>query len=287
MKLRRFFGLLRREFQEHPNLFVIAPLGLALLTGLVNLWLLLGFMEGDMDFLEDWLPNLAEWVVDLSVAQISLALFPFTLPFAALLGFCIIIYLGGTLYQDRRDLSVLFWQSMPVSNLAAVLSKIVTVVLIAPLSYMAVVLLLYLLGLGAFAYMEWNQSLEAAEMLKLLQAVLRSLALMYLTIVLSVLLLFPMVGWILLFSAFAKRTPLLWALGVFLLLGLLEDLLFGSQYLADWTATRAAQWDFVISSSTGFFSGLLTEDFLYEMGIGIAVGSILVTGAVLMRRYID
>lgn len=282
---KRFRGLLRREFLEHPNLFVTAPVGLMLLILLTNAWAAIS--AGNYVEISNLAGLFAEWLQGYSVAQLSLMMFPLGLPFALLLGLCIILYLSGTLYQDRRDLSVLFWHSMPVSNFTVVLSKIFTAIFIAPLAYMLVMLVVYLAGLGGFAYLELNQSIETDTLVLLLQAVLRSLGLMYLTMVLSVLLLFPLVGWILLFSAFAKRTPLLWALGMLILVFILEDLIFETQYLADWSRTRAASFDFVVSSATGALSGLLDREFLYDLGIGIAFGSILVIGAVLMRRFSD
>ena len=277
--LKRFIGLLRRELQEHPNLFVTVPAGFALL-------LLLGAalavrLGGNR--ITDFLAMAASLASGTEAGDLaSLMMWP-ALLFLILLGLCGILYLGGSLYHDRKDMSVLFWQSMPVSNLMTVLSKIVTLALVAPLCYMLIVLGLYLTGLAVFAFSDLSQTVEPAGLARLLGAALVSLWLTYLSAILAMLWMFPAIGWILLFSAFATRTPLLWALGVFLFVSLMEGLVFKTQFLANWGESRAAPWKFIVSSTGEFPAHLFT----YEMFIGVALGSVLVAGAVLMRRFVD
>src|SRR3546814_20822192 len=40
------------------------------------------------------------------------------------LGFVVFFYCLGALYDDRRDRSILFWKSLPVSDASTVLSKV-------------------------------------------------------------------------------------------------------------------------------------------------------------------
>src|SRR5690606_7712994 len=47
--------------------------------------------------------------------------------------FVLFFYLLGALYDDRRDRSVLFWKSLPISDTATVASKVITAMLVAPL----------------------------------------------------------------------------------------------------------------------------------------------------------
>src|SRR6202000_960981 len=46
-------------------------------------------------------------------------------------------YLLDCLYADRRDKSVLFWKSLPISDAATVLSKLAIAFLVIPLVYFA------------------------------------------------------------------------------------------------------------------------------------------------------
>jgi len=91
------------------------------------------------------------------------------------------------------------------------------------------------------------------------------------------------VGWLLLFSAFANRTPLIWAIGVLVLLLFLEGFIFDTQFLSNWIQTRSDPDNFIIVE----YGGLMDRLFSYDMFIGIVVGSILIAGAVYMRRFID
>ena len=47
----------------------------------------------------------------------------------------------GCIYDERKDRSVLFWKSMPVSDASTVLSKIIFVLWLAPLATVAAILL--------------------------------------------------------------------------------------------------------------------------------------------------
>ncbi|MGI9249978.1 MAG: hypothetical protein ACR2PR_02105 [Pseudohongiellaceae bacterium] len=274
LTFKRFTGLLRREVLEHPNLFIIVPAIVALIWLLLNILLM---RLGAGSFLQNTISNFLD---SMTITQIGPLLLPLALAFVVALVICNLSYLGDALYQDRKDMSMLFWQSMPVSNLATVFSKIVTITLLLPLGHLVMFVLVHLILLGWLVF-EPDSSMELAVVGKLSLAFLYSMLLLYLTIILNVLWVFPLVGWILLFSAFARRIPLFWSLGVYILISLIEDLLIGTQFLANWGASRRAFP--VVLSPEDFFNYLLNYDIL----IGVLLGSILVAGAVLMRRFVD
>ena len=205
------------------------------------------------------------------------------IPFLVVLYICAIIYLINSLYQDRKDLSVLFWQSMPVSNLKTVLSKVITVAAVAPLFYVAILFALYLLAVAWLTILGLTYDVQVAGLGYMFMASVVSLLLIYLSVFTTALWLLPTIGWLLLFSAFARKTPILRAVGVFILLGFLEDFLFGSQYLANWVESRSNPQQYVYFDFTDVFQRL----FSYDMLFGVLVGAILVGGAIFMRRFID
>lgn len=181
-------------------------------------------------------------------------------------------------------MSVLFWQSMPVSNFKTVLSKVVTVVIVAPLFYVAIIFGLYLIGMIWLTALGIANDIDLVGIGWMFLAALASLVLIYLSSFLASLWLFPTLGWLLLFSAFAKKTPLLWAIGVFFMVGILEDFIFGTQYLANWVESRATNpAQYLIFD----IQNVLSKLFNYDMFFGLALGSILVAGAIFMRRYTD
>ena len=57
-------------------------------------------------------------------------------PLLCILWLVVFFYLLGALYEERRDRSILFWKSMPVSDVMTVASKLVTALLVVPLVYL-------------------------------------------------------------------------------------------------------------------------------------------------------
>ena len=48
-------------------------------------------------------------------------------------GFVVFFYCLGALYDERKDRSVLFWKSLPMSDRETVLSKVASAIVVAPL----------------------------------------------------------------------------------------------------------------------------------------------------------
>jgi ABC-2 type transport system permease protein len=278
--LNQFLTLLKREVLEHRNLFVLAPAFLALLLLFAAFWISKQFPR---DQLASGVAYLAMLFDGLSPVDMAPVFMIGAIPFVFLLYTCAFVYLMNSLYQDRRDLSVLFWQSMPVSNLKTVLSKVVTIAAVAPFFYIAVLFEVYLIAMIWLTLLGIQFDIEIVGIGYMFLAAVVSLVFVYLSAIVTALWLFPSVGWLLLFSAFAKRTPFMWAAGVFILVGFLEDFLFGSQYLANWVESRANPNQYVIFS----FGDLVDRLFNYDMLFGIFVGAILIAGAVLMRCFTD
>ena len=278
--VNRFLALLYRELLEHRNLFIVAPMLLAVLLLLFAGWLSTAMSPLQVADAMEYLSLLFNGLSPSAIAPLWLV--P-GIPFMLLLYCCGLVYLLNALYQERRDTSVLFWQSMPVSDTATVLSKVVTLVVVAPACQTAALLVCYLLGVSGLVWLGWHYEVPVAGTGHLLLAALTGLALVYLSMLVSLLWLLPTAGWLLLFSAFARRTPLLWAGGVFVLLGLLEDFVFGSQYLANWVASRSHPDQYMIYQFADFPARL----FSYDMVFGMLLGAVLLTGAVVMRRFIE
>ncbi len=279
--LRQFYALLRREVLEHRNLFLGAPAVVAFLILLATIWAANQIPNDQLVLGLEYLAMLFDGLSPFDMASFFMIL---SIPFMLTLYVCCLVYLINTLYQDRKEMSVLFWQSMPVSNLNTVLSKVVTVVIVAPLFYVAVIFGLYLIAMIWLTVLGYSNDVDLAGLGWLFLAALASLLLIYASTFVATLWLLPTIGWILLFSAFARKTPLLWAGGVFILVGFLEDFAFGTQYLANWVESRAANLNQYLILD---FQNVLGRLFNYDMLFGVILGSILIAGAVYMRRFTD
>ena len=131
--MNRFLWLVRREVWEHKAIWVapsivIGCLLLLILTGNVHLGPFSGSGGADMF---DKVPRDTQLKL-LSIVYAGLALVVFMV-----MGIVAFFYSIDALYADRRDRSVLFWKSLPLSDLETVLSKFATAIVVIPLVALA------------------------------------------------------------------------------------------------------------------------------------------------------
>ncbi len=138
-----------------------------------------------------------------------------------LLAFVVFFYGLGCLYDDRKDRSVLFWKSLPVSDTQTVLSKLVSATVIAPAIAAAVglvSLVAHMLLFTAIVMIHGGNPMELlwgpANPLRVIGFVLASLP-VYAVWAL------PTVGWLMLCSAWARNKPFLWAVAIPVFSGIL------------------------------------------------------------------
>src|SRR5206468_3871621 len=122
-----------------------------------------------------------------------------------------IFYTIDTFYGERRDRSILFWKSLPVSDLTTVLSKFAIPIVVVPMVSFAITLLtqfcmlllssVILAGSGAGIATIWTGMLFHG-----------SSALFYHLLTIHGFWYAPLYAWLLLISAWAPRVPFLWAL---------------------------------------------------------------------------
>jgi ABC-2 type transport system permease protein len=130
-----------------------------------------------------------------------------------LLVFVVFSYCLGALYDERRDRSILFWKSLPVSDGMTVLSKLVTALCVAPLIAIALgvaaSLLLVLIACAALSANGVNLFGVVFGARDFYLAPLAVVALLPVYIVWAL----PTVGWLLLVSSWARTKPFMWAVG--------------------------------------------------------------------------
>ena len=142
-----------------------------------------------------------------------------------------IFYCLDALYGERRDRSVLFWKSMPVSDWTAVLSKMAVPLVVLPVITFAITIatqLIMLLTTSAFLSMK-GQSVAALWNLPWLQM---TSGLLYHLITVHSLYYAPIFGWLLLVSAWAKRLPFLWAFLPPAAIAVIEKIVFNTSHLS-------------------------------------------------------
>ena len=220
--MNTFTTLLKREFWEHKGGMFWAP---TIIGAIMSVFAIGSLVFGVFVAKEHRMVvngvqvNTVNEVLSRAEMQeaaraIGFSFLPTLLPFMAVLTFVVLFYSLGSLYDDRRDRSVLFWKSMPVSETSSVLAKLASILVITPTVSM-------LLGL-AFGVLFILFAMTAAAILggNLFGAVLGSSS--FYTTPLGLLAMLPVymvwalpsVAWFMAVSAWAKRAPFLWAVGV-------------------------------------------------------------------------
>jgi ABC-2 type transport system permease protein len=209
--------LLKREYWEHRGGFLWAPVWTC---GIMLVFTALGIITAEvlgrraniqMGFSLDRLTTSMD-ANDL--IQAGNAFDMVQLMFGAItcvvLFFVLFFYLLGALYDDRRDRSVLFWKSLPVSDSGTVLSKAVTAMLVAPALAFAVATLAYLVFLVLITLWSAMHGVNALPAIAASHPIGMFWRLL-LTIPVDALWALPTIGWLLFWSAFARSKPFLWA----------------------------------------------------------------------------
>jgi len=222
---------------------------------------------------------------------------PFALPHelsaALIMGIALVVgifYSLDALYGERRDRSILFWKSMPVSDLTTVLSKFAIPLLIIPvLSYAIAVVTQFimlllastvLVGSGANIAALWTQQSLFRSTLDLFYHMLTVHGLWYA----------PLYAWLFLVSAAAPRAPFVWAvLPPFVIWGV-EKIAFNTTYFLSLLKVRLMgppDPEMVMSKNADFMSTLIPHHFFDQPGLwaGLAVAAIFLAIAIRLRRY--
>lgn len=276
-----YVWLIRREFWENRAIWIIpAALGAALILAACT-----GTVES---------PILDAGAPDRTLA--GLAYLAFGTPFFVTLALYSYWYLLESLHADRKDRSVLFWKSLPISDTATVLSKVLVALLVIPLVYLAADDLTSLAAAGIVS-LRLNSAaagaLWRADLWLQLQAVW-----LYLILTTAVWYL-PVTGWLLVVSAWARRAVLLWSILPPLALMLAERLFLGTHVALDVIERRLigyAAAAFKEPRGAGFESSLAADHasawqmldpagFLANPGtwMGAAAGAALIATAIQLR----
>ena len=177
-------------------------------------------------------------------------------------------YLLDSLHADRRDRSVLFWRSLPVSDTQTVLAKysMVAVVLLGtwllalPVS-VAVVGLVKLSNAGALLQLDWTVGQWLHTQASLLGY-----------LVVALLWYAPLAAWMMAVSAWAGRAPFAWMIAPPVILMALESALLGSRRVAQLVGLRLTPPDPT--------AALLS----WQLWAGLVVAAGLIVLAIRLRR---
>lgn len=226
MNTTHFKWLVKREFWENKGGLFWAPV---VISALMTVFLMIGiggaiyaagdgaklFIDGEEAVR---FSQITAHISDEERAHVAAGItgtsFGVSVPLLMVMTFVVFFYCLGSLYDDRRDRSILFWKSLPVSDATTVWSKVFSALVTAPLISLIFAIALY------YAFSFILMTVAAAYKFNVFGIVLSTST--FYTAGLGLLSLLPLyalwalptVGWLMMVSAWAKRVPFVWAVGV-------------------------------------------------------------------------
>jgi ABC-2 type transport system permease protein len=203
-----------------------------------------------------------------------------------------VFYCLDALHGERRDRSILFWKSLPVSDLTTVLSKASIPLVVLPLLAFSITVATQWIMLLLSTAVLSASSLNVATLWTQLSFFQMSLGLFYHLLTVHVLWHAPIYAWLLLVSAWARRMAFLWAALPLLAIGVIEKIAFNTSHLAAILENRLSGGGVEAVTAPGSFpmdpmTHLTPGNFLFSPGlwIGLAVAAAFLAAAVRLRRY--
>jgi ABC-2 type transport system permease protein len=142
-----------------------------------------------------------------------------------------VFYCLDALHGERRDRSILFWKSLPVSDLTTVLSKAIIPLAVLPVVAFALTVCVQLIMLLMTSANLLMHGMSPATTWAHFPVVQNWIVLFYGLVVLA-LWHAPIYGWLLLVSGWARRATFLWAVLPFIAIQIFEKITFGTSYFA-------------------------------------------------------
>jgi ABC-2 type transport system permease protein len=277
---RPFYWSVRRELWETRSIYV-APMAAAVVF-------LFGFIINMLAMRR----QIGASLLDRAQQQDLLAT-RYELSAALIMGTALIVgvfYSLDALYGERRDRSILFWKSLPVSDPTTVLSKLTVPLLILPLLSFAISLATQFTMLLLSSVILQGTGVNVAALWTEMSFFHVSVVLLYHLITVHGLYYAPIYGWLLMVSAWAPRAPFIWAfLPPFVICGV-EKVAFNTSHLVDLLLERLVGPGGSMGPgdhAKDFTATLIPHHFFGEpsLWIGLAIAAIFLAVTVRLRRY--
>lgn len=151
--------------------------------------------------------------------------------------FVAVSYCLGALHGERRDRSMLFWKSLPVSDFTTVMSKAAIPLLVVPVVTFAIILASQLAILIWSTVVTLLNGLDPMLLWRHVDLSVMWVVLPY-GLVVDTLWTAPIFAWFILVSGWAKRMPILWAVVPFAVPAMLEAGAFGTSHIGSFLSRR-------------------------------------------------
>lgn len=283
--------LVKREWWEYRAPFLYIPLILSILLVAAVLLAVAAIAIFSVSLEE--LP--AHWQTHLQSGALPALFYSISGLFIILLWLSVLSYAWSCLYNDRKDGSLLFWQSMPTSQTQMLSAKLLMGLLVAPfVAWLCLIAgefcLWILIGIGMklLHLPAWKLIWQPGEIIFTWLSLL-------VVFLIQGLWLFPLIGWLMFCSAYAKRSPLFTALMPVLVIIILEYFVSMHSYFWDYIKGIFSHfiqtWRYFFTASHGSLPlaninsvSLTALDYVAYLIFGFLVGVIFLVIAGVLRN---
>lgn len=310
--MNRLMALVRREFWENKGAFRTTPLviGGIFLAAMVMFLITFNHFDNEFQSLRELLRFIAQQDAGLRAKVLYAANLEMSVMFSTVLAFVVFFYLLGSLYDDRKDRSILFWKSLPASDTLTLASKLLSAMIVAPLIFWVVYVITHIVIMLLFSVVVMILGENPWTLFLSLGSPFKAWSLVLVSYFAQSIWALPLYGWLMLVSSFAPRIPLLFAILPPVVLGVLElwidflktftlsDNLFG--LFGHWFANSplimsgdvdndefGAALGIPITSDFGHqvtVANMFDRLFSTDMLIGLAVAAVFLGAALWLRR---
>jgi ABC-2 type transport system permease protein len=203
-----------------------------------------------------------------------------------------LFYSVDALYGERRDRSILFWKSLPVSDLRTVLAKASIPIVILPLLTVAITVITEwmmlvissatLLIRGQAVWTFWSR----------LPIVSMWFGVLFHFLCVHGLWQAPIYGWLMMVSAWARRAPILWAVLPPLAIGFCEKAAFNTTHFGELIGSRftgGPEGSAIMEHQMAMASSTMPSSVYFFISpglwVGLAITAVFLFVAVRLRRY--
>jgi ABC-2 type transport system permease protein len=211
------------------------------------------------------------------------------------LGIVVFFYLLDCLMTERKDRSILFWKSLPISDTEVVTSKALTSLVAAPLYVLAISAVTQIL-FGLIIWARFHDSVFGAMIVPWPVGTWAQVQVGFLALVPAAILWYlPLAGYLMLVSVWARKNAFLWAVLPPMAVLLVESLITHTHHFADFLGRRLVGLFMIMDFEDGAREPTLAAALEhvgrvfthYETWLGVLVAAGFLVAVIRIRRYRD
>lgn len=302
--INHLLALVKREIWEHRSIYV-TPIAIATIVTLGVLAMLV-FASGFAEELDIGIFGAQNLAGDPERRAVLTAFFLGTSwVFVVALAILTVFYCLDSLYAERKDKSILFWRSLPVTDAETVVSKLIIAIFVLPTVATMGIIATHIINLVVTSIWVSMKGGDASFLIWGSVSIFDNWAAAYIALLAMGIWMSPFIAWFLLVSAYTKRSPLLMAFMPLILIGIIEPIVMGTHVFADKVLARGDDLPLIHTDNLDRFfdeeEWRIAEESISLLGhldlvmfisspstwAGIVVCGLLSFGAIYVRRYRD